>query len=50
VIIQHSLGLVHTILRTVLTTGLWWLFPNEPISAVAVAIVLYRVDAPRAAS
>ncbi|PDW00235.1 DUF7010 family protein [Candidatus Chloroploca asiatica] len=39
-IIQHPLGIVHTVLRTVLATGLWWLFPVHPITAVAAAVVL----------
>jgi hypothetical protein len=31
---------VHTVLRTALATGLWWLFPVHPITAVAAAVVM----------
>jgi hypothetical protein len=47
-IIGHPLGIVHTVLRTALATGLWWLFPAHPISAVAAAVVvayLYAIGA-----
>lgn len=39
-IIQHPLGIVHTVLRTGLATGLWWLFPVYAITVVAAAIVI----------
>lgn len=39
-IIQHRLGVVHALLRTVLVTGLWWLFPTDRVSAVAAGVVI----------
>jgi hypothetical protein len=39
-IIGHPVGLIHATLRTVLATGLWWLLPAHPISAVALAVVV----------
>lgn len=47
-IIQHPVGIVHAVMRTVLATGLWWLFPAHPITAVAAAVVvayLYAITA-----
>lgn len=39
-IIQHPLGIIHTIARTILITAAWWLFPEHRISAVAGAVVI----------
>lgn len=39
-IVDHPVGTVHAILRTGLVTGLWWLFPNHPIPAVALGVVI----------
>ncbi len=39
-VIGHPLGIVHTILRTILATAAWWLVPNYQLSAVAAAVVL----------
>lgn len=47
-IINHPLGIIHALLRTALATGLWWLFPEQPITAVAAAVVvsyLYSIAA-----
>ncbi|MCL4862427.1 MAG: hypothetical protein KJZ93_23630 [Caldilineaceae bacterium] len=38
-IIDHRVGVIHATLRTTLATGLWWLLPAHPISAVALAVV-----------
>jgi hypothetical protein len=39
-IIGHPAGTIHAVLRTVLATGLWWLIPAHPISAVALGVVV----------
>lgn len=39
-IIQHPAGIVHAVMRTVLTTAAWWAFPTHQITAVAAAVVL----------
>lgn len=39
-IIQHPLGLVHAVLRTLLVAAAWWLVPDHRITAVAAAVVL----------
>lgn len=39
-IIGHPVGTIHAALRTILATGLWWLLPTNPISAVALAVVI----------
>jgi hypothetical protein len=39
-IVDNPLGIVHACLRTVLVTGLWWLFPANPITAVAAGVVI----------
>ncbi len=44
-IIQHPLGLIHTIARTILVTAAWWLFPEHQVSAVAGAVVITYVYA-----
>jgi hypothetical protein len=38
-IINHPLGVVHAILRTCLLVILWLMFPDQRVSAVAIAIV-----------
>lgn len=38
-IVQHPVGIVHAILRTVLVTSAWWLFPDHRVSAVAAGVV-----------
>ena len=37
---NNSTGLVHAVLRTILVTALWWLIPDNPITAVAVGVVV----------
>jgi hypothetical protein len=37
-IIHHPLGIIHVCLRTMLVTGLWWLFPSNQLTAVGVVI------------
>jgi len=47
-VIQHPVGIIHAVVRTALATGLWWLFPAHPITAVAAAVViayLYAITA-----
>lgn len=39
-IIKHPLGLIHSILRTLLVVAAWYLFPESRIFAVSMAIVL----------
>ncbi len=39
-IVRHRLGIVHALLRTVLVTGMWWLFPTHRVSAVAAGVVI----------
>ncbi len=39
-IIQHPMGTIHAITRTVLVTAAWWLFPENQMSAVAGAVVI----------
>jgi hypothetical protein len=39
-IVDHPLGIIHAVLRTVLVTALWWLFPASPVVAVAVGVVI----------
>lgn len=39
-IIQHPMGIIHTIARTILVTVAWWLFPEHQVSAVAVAVLI----------
>ncbi|MBX3000348.1 MAG: hypothetical protein KF893_17625 [Caldilineaceae bacterium] len=39
-IIGHPVGTIHAVLRTFLATGLWWLLPAHPISAVALGVVV----------
>jgi hypothetical protein len=39
-IIGHPLGIIHACLRTVLVTGLWWLFPENRLEAVAAGVVI----------
>ncbi len=39
-IIQHPMGTIHAIARTVLVTAAWWLFPEHHMSAVAAAVVI----------
>lgn len=38
-IVQHPVGTVHAILRTVLVTSAWWLLPDHRVSAVAAGVV-----------
>lgn len=39
-IIQHPLGVIHAVLRTVLVVAAWYIFPESRIFAVSFAIVL----------
>ncbi len=39
-IIQHPMGTIHAITRTILVTAAWWLFPEHQMSAVAGAVVI----------
>jgi hypothetical protein len=39
-IIGHPVGTIHAVLRTVLATALWWLLPTNPITAVALGVVV----------
>ncbi|WP_286232555.1 DUF7010 family protein [Thalassotalea sediminis] len=39
-IIQHPLGLIHSILRTLLIVIVWYLFPEDRLFAVGITIVL----------
>jgi len=39
-IVKHSVGVVHAILRTALILAAWLLFPEHRVSAVAAAVVL----------
>lgn len=39
-IIGHPVGTIHAVLRTVLATALWWLLPVNPITAVALGVVV----------
>lgn len=36
----HSVGLVHAVLRTTMVTALWWLIPDNRITAAAVGVVV----------
>lgn len=38
-IINHSLGVIHAVLRTCLLVILWLMFPDQRVAAVAIAIV-----------
>lgn len=39
-IIDHPVGIIHAVARTVLVTAAWWLFPDHRVTAVAAAVVL----------
>ncbi|ACE86139.1 DUF7010 family protein [Cellvibrio japonicus] len=39
-IIQHPLGLIHALLRTVLVLSVWLLFPDSRLTAVSFSVVL----------
>lgn len=39
-IIQHPLGVIHAVLRTVLVVAAWYIFPEARIFAVSFAIVI----------
>ena len=39
-IVQHKVGLIHATLRTGLVLAAWWAFPDQRISAVALAVVI----------
>lgn len=39
-IIGHPVGVIHAVIRTVLVTAAWWLFPDYSVSAVAAAVVI----------
>jgi hypothetical protein len=38
-IIQHSLGVIHAVLRTILVVTAWYVFPESRIFAISAAIV-----------
>lgn len=38
-IIQHPLGLIHAVLRTMLVVALWYLFPASRLATISAAIV-----------
>lgn len=39
-IIQHPLGVIHGVLRTLLVVGAWYAFPESRIPAISLVIVL----------
>ena len=39
-IVDHPVGIIHAVLRTILVTGLWWLFPAQPVVSVAVGVII----------
>ena len=39
-IIQHPLGIIHSVLRTILVILAWYLFPESRIFGVGIAIVV----------
>ncbi|MBT1064527.1 hypothetical protein KJY73_13135 [Bowmanella sp. Y26] len=39
-IVQHPLGIVHAILRTLLVVAAWFIFPSQSVLAIGLAIVL----------
>ena len=39
-VIQHNVGITHALLRTALVLAAWLAFPQQQISAVAVAVVI----------
>ncbi|MDC8829904.1 DUF7010 family protein [Alteromonas gilva] len=39
-IIQHWIGIVHGVLRTVLVVGAWYLFPEQRFLAIPVVIIV----------
>lgn len=39
-IIDHPVGIIHAIIRSVLVTVAWWLFPQSQLTAVAFAVVI----------
>ena len=39
-IINHPLGIIHAVLRTLLAVGAWYLFPEMRIFAVSAAVVI----------
>lgn len=39
-IIQHNLGIIHAVLRTVLIVDVWFAFPDHRISGVAFAVCI----------
>lgn len=39
-VVQHPLGIIHSVLRTILVVGAWYFFPESRIFAVSVAVVI----------
>lgn len=39
-IVGHPVGLIHALLRTTLVSAAWFAFPDNPVGAVALAVVL----------
>lgn len=38
-IVQHPLGVIHSLLRTLLVVVMWYMFPEQPLFAVGMSIV-----------
>jgi hypothetical protein len=39
-VVQHPLGIIHSVLRTILVVSAWYYFPEYRIFAVSVAVVI----------
>lgn len=39
-IVQHPVGIIHAILRTILVVAVWYIFPEQRLFAVGLVIVL----------
>ena len=42
-IVRHPVGIIHSVSRTVLIVGVWYLFPGSRLLAISVAVVLVYV-------
>jgi uncharacterized membrane protein YgaE (UPF0421/DUF939 family) len=39
-VIDHPIGTIHAIVRTVLVTAFWWLFPESRLAVVSLGVVI----------
>ena len=44
-IIQHWVGVVHGVLRTVLVVAVWYVFPEQRFLAVSLVIIVLYIGA-----